>query len=48
MQGKQQLRIHLLHESLIGQCEHTTQPKGFFLCHAIDTKGCSSIIDIHK
>ena len=23
----------------IGQCEYTTQPKGSFWCHAIDTKG---------
>ena len=26
-------------ESLIGQCEYTTQPKGSFWCHVIDTKG---------
>ena len=39
MQGKQQQRIHLLYESLVGQCEYTTQPKGSFWCHIIDTKG---------
>ena len=39
MQGKQQLCIHLLYESLVGQCEYTTQPKGSFWCHVIDTKG---------
>ena len=38
-QGKQQLCIHLLYESLVGQCEYTTQPKGSFWCHVIDTKG---------
>ena len=38
-QGKQQLCIHLLYESLVGQCECTTQPKGSFWCHVIDTKG---------
>ena len=26
-------------ESLVGQCEYTTQPKGFFWCHVADTKG---------
>ena len=26
-------------ESLVGQCEYTTQPKGSFWCHVIDTKG---------
>ena len=28
----------MLYESLIGQCEYTTQPKGSFWCHVIDTK----------
>ena len=39
LQGKQQLCIHMLYESLVGQCEYTTQPKGSFWCHVIDTKG---------
>ena len=39
LQGKQRLCIHLLYDSLIGQCEYTTQPKGSFWCHVIDTKG---------
>ena len=29
----------MLYESLVGQCEYKTQPKGSFLCHVIDTKG---------
>ena len=29
----------MLYESLVGQSEYTTQPKGFFWCHVIDTKG---------
>ena len=37
MQGKQQLCIHMLYESLVGQCEYTTQPKGSFWFHVIDT-----------
>ena len=28
LHGKQQLCIHLLHESLVGQCEYKTQLKG--------------------
>ena len=39
MQGKQQLCIHMLYESLVRQCEYTAQPKGSFWCHVIDTKG---------
>ena len=31
--------MHLFHESSVGQCEYTTQPKGSFWCHVIDTKG---------
>ena len=30
--------LHLLYESLVGQCEYTTEPKGSFWCHVIDTK----------
>ena len=30
LQGKQQLCKHLLFESLVGQCEYTTQAKGSF------------------
>ena len=29
----------MLYESLVGQCEYITQPKGSFWCHIIDTKG---------
>ena len=40
LQGKQQLCIHLLYESLIGQCEYRAQPKGSFWClYFIDTNG---------
>ena len=39
MQGKQQLRIHMLYESLVGQCDYTTQPKVSFWRHVIDAKG---------
>ena len=38
MQGKQQVCMHMLYESLVGQCEYTTQPKGSFWCHVIDIK----------
>ena len=44
MQGKQQLCIHMLYESLVGQCEYTTQPKGSFWCHVIDTKGAILLV----
>ena len=36
--SKQQLCIQILYESLVGQREYTTQPKGSFWCHVIDTK----------
>ena len=26
-------------ESLVGQCEYTTQPNGSFWCHCVDAKG---------
>ena len=39
LQCKQQLRKHMLYESLIGQYEYKTEPKGSFWCHFIDTKG---------
>ena len=39
LQSKQQSCIHLLYESLFGQCEYTTQLTGSFWCHVIDTKG---------
>ena len=29
----------MLYKSLVGQCKYTTQPKGSFWCHVIDTKG---------
>ena len=44
LQGKQQLCIHMLYESLDGQCEYTTQPKGSFWCHIIDTKGAILLV----
>ena len=31
-------------ESLAGQCEYTTQPKGSFWCHVIDTKGAILLV----
>ena len=31
--------MHVLYESLISQCEYTTQPNGSFRCHVIDIKG---------
>ena len=30
--------MHMLYESLVGQCEYTTQLKGSFWCHVIDIK----------
>ena len=44
MQGKQLLCIHMLYEPLVGQCEYTTQPKDFFWCHVIDTKGAVLLV----
>ena len=44
LQGKQQLCIRMLYESIVGQCEYTTQPKGFFWCHVIDTKGAILLV----
>ena len=44
LQGKQQLCIHILYESLVGQCEYTTQPKKSFWCHVIDTKGATLLV----
>ena len=38
MQGKQELCVHLLHESPVGQREYTKQPKGFYFCYVTDTK----------
>ena len=39
LQGKQQLCIRLLYESVAGQCELATQFKCYFWCCSIDTKG---------
>ena len=36
----------MLYESLVGQCEYTTQPKGSFWCHIIDTKGAVLLLTI--
>ena len=44
MQGKQQLCIHMLYESLVGQCECTAQLKGSSWCHVIDTKGAILLV----
>ena len=33
-----------LYESLVGQCEYTTQPNGSFWSHAIDTKGAILLV----
>ena len=47
LQGKQQqLFIHLLYESLAGQCGYTTQPKGSFWCHVIDAKGAVLLVTL--
>ena len=40
--------MHLINESLVGQCEYTAQPKSSFWCHVIDTKGAVLLIFIHK
>ena len=34
----------MLYESLVGQCEYTTQLKGSFWCHVIDTKGAILLV----
>ena len=34
----------MLYESLVGQCEYTTQPKGSIWCHVIDTKGAILLV----
>ena len=34
----------MLYESLVGQCEHTLQPKGSFWCQVIDTKGAILLV----
>ena len=44
LQGTQQLCIYMLYESLVGQCEYTTQPKDSFWCHVIDTKGAILLV----
>ena len=36
--------VYMLYESLVGQCEYTTQPKGSFWCHVIDTKGAILLV----
>ena len=43
MQGKQ-LCIHMLYESLVGQCEYTAQPKGSFWCQCVDAKGLLELL----
>ena len=34
----------MLYESLVGQCEYTTQPKVSFWCHVSDTKGAILLV----
>ena len=34
----------LLYESLVGQCEYKTKPKGFLLCHVVGTNGAASLL----
>ena len=34
----------MLYESLVGHCEYTSQRKGFFWCHVIDTKGAILLV----
>ena len=34
----------MFYESLVGQCEYTTQTKGSFWYHAIDTKGAILLV----
>ena len=41
MQGKQQL---CMYETLLGRYEYTTQPKGSFWCHVIDTNGAILLV----
>ena len=36
--------MHKLYESLVGQCQYTTQPEGSFWCHVIDTKGAILLV----
>ena len=39
----------MVYESLVGQCEYTTQLKGSFWYHVIDTKGAILLeILLHK
>ena len=48
LQGKQQLCMHILYESLFGQCEYTAQPKGSFWCYVIDKKGAILLVMLLK
>ena len=34
----------LLYESLVGQSEYTTQPKGSFSCQYVETKGLLQLL----
>ena len=36
--------MHMLHESLVGQCEYKTQPNRSFWCHVIDTIGAIVLV----
>ena len=36
--------MHMLYESLVGQFEYTTQPKGSFWFKVIDTKGAILLV----
>ena len=36
----------MLYESLVGQCEDATQPKGSFWYHVINTKGAILLVTL--
>ena len=36
--------MHMFYESLVGQCEYTTQPISSFWCHVIDTKSAIFLV----
>ena len=38
----------MLYESLAGQCEYATQPKGSFWCHVFGTKGAILLVMLLK
>ena len=40
--------MYMLYESLVGQCEYTTKPKGSFWCHVIDTNSAILLVILLK